>query len=144
VDPVTEAPAFMADDLPAEPPAATPEELAVGSPVVVIQPSYNRRGKESPIPAIIADKARVWATVTRTEGRYPTSWRLRLDDQTDGSGSHYAVRFRTPAQHRYHEAYSEAIQYLHDQRLHIELNSPWRGRELELARIIWRGQNVKS
>lgn len=140
-------PLFMADDLPATEPDLG--SLAVGSEVVVVQASFHQRRVKDPHPmrGVVTSKARVWITVQQilppewaTVSHTPRTWRLRLDDQTDGSASHYATRFYTPDQYRFRQALNAATGYLAQQGLRPDWQSPWhtdRGRTVELARAVW-------
>jgi hypothetical protein len=133
----------MADDLPAAQPALG--KLEVGDEVLVVERGYHRRAvKEGvqPIRATVTSKARVWITVEKVDGptilgQYRRTWRLRLDHQTDGSDSAYAVQFYTFDQWRFHQAHNEAREYLTEQGIRIDWDSPWKRREIELARGIW-------
>lgn len=136
----TTAPLFMDATLPTSRPGFDPAGLQVGSTVVVVdRPSWKRTEVYA---GTVTKKARIWIEVKRADGNgFPREWRLRLDDQTDGTkSSTYGASFRTPEQHRYHQAYEEAAKYLVDQGLRVELSSPWNGRTIELARLLWAGQ----
>lgn len=132
-------PPFMNKDLPAAMPGL--DGLEVGSEILVVESSYDRRWVENPRPkrAVVTSKARVWieAQPVDGEGRYRRSRRFRMDNQTDGSESHYATRFYTPDQWRYHQALGQATSYLKDQGIDIRWDSPWKGRAIELARVVW-------
>ena len=131
---------FMAEDIPDGPPKVTRDDMRPGSPVVVIVPSYHRGSRTDPIHAVIVSAARVWCEVESTSGSRPRTWRLRLDTQTDGSTSTYAVRWRTPAQHRYQEAWHCAEDFLRGQGIDLRHGSPWRDSPnavIELARLLW-------
>jgi hypothetical protein len=140
------APTFMRDDLPEQAPTFDPDELVIGSPVVVSLPQHRARKKGEQVPAQVTDKARVWVTLTETATDRPRTWRMRLDTQDEGDRmySQHNARFRTSEQAVHSEAASEARSYLAEQGIEIQLRSPWRDeqRVIELARMIWRHSNV--
>lgn len=137
---------FMAEDIPDGPPRVTLDDMRPGSPAVVIVPSYRRGSRTDPIHAVIVSAARVWCEVESTGGPHPQTWRLRLDTQTDGSTSTYAVRWRTPAQHEWHEALRSADAFLSDQGIHLGLGSRWNdpADRIELARLVWPHRRVTA
>lgn len=140
------APAFLNPDVPHDRPAL-PEDFGVGSPIYLITPSHRRLDSNPARPGTVVQKARVWIIVELEGKDLPRTCRLRLDDQSDGSGSHYAYRFRTPEQHAWYEAQDAAYAFLSDQRITVEMSSPWRDRKVELARLIWpavRGQEDRA
>lgn len=130
-------PTFMAEDIPNAAPGLG--ELKEGSEILVLQPMHHRRwtGQQEPDRAVVTSKARIWITAEQPYGL--KSWRLRLDSQTDGSESSYAVRFYTPEQWRFHQVTRAASDYLTSQGIRIEYNSPWKtdSRTIKLARIMW-------
>jgi hypothetical protein len=135
-------PLFMGLTVPVEKPGYDPAAIQVGTKVFVLDRVSWKRTET--YEGEVTSKARVWITVTRTPpAGYPREWRLRLDDQTDGSGrnSNYGTSFRTPSQHRYHLAYDAAWKYLADQGIRMDHKSPWNGRTIELARIIWTAEH---
>lgn len=141
-------PTFMAEDLP----DAAPElgKLEVGDEILVVHPSYRTRNTDpnQPERAVVTSKARIWITAEQPYGldmsRYRKSWRLRLDNQTDGGESNYAVRFYTPDQWRFRQALNDAERYLVTQGIRVEWDSPWKHRAIELARMVWRcGSKIK-
>lgn len=139
-----EVPAFMAPDIPPEPPELNPSKITVGSTIILVHPSYRYQGSTSntPLQVKVTSKARVW--IEACELGSSTIYRLRLDTQTDGSDSYYSYRFRTLEQHRYFEAHSTASSYLWSQGIRFETSSKWdseKGR-IELARMIWSAQNT--
>jgi hypothetical protein len=142
VDAVT-LPLFMADDLPPAAPVFDASALQVGSSVVVIdRPSYRQTKHYA---GTVTEKARIWITVEREGAGFPKAWRLRLDNQGDTSQiSTYSTRFQTPEQHRYHQARDAAARYLSDQGIRLDNTSPWRGREMELARMVWSDQHLPA
>ena len=139
-----ERPTFMAGDLPEKRPELG--ALNVGDTVWIVEPAHRhaRGGDNPPALAVLESKARVWATFRRQDDGWPKEWRLRLDTQTDGQQSNWATSFRTPAQQLWAWAYSEASAYLHEQKINLELGSPWRAERqtIRLARIIWEATNV--
>jgi hypothetical protein len=62
--------------------------------------------------------------------------RLRLDTQTDGSQYASGWRFYTLDQWAERVRLSEARALLRDQGIDIRHNSPWVGREVELANLL--------
>jgi hypothetical protein len=142
-------PPFMSESLPGTKPDL--EGLAVGSDVLVVQASYHRRaikGDVQPIRATVTSKARVWIEAQQVDGdqRYRRSWRFRMDNQTDGSDSHYADRFYTPDQYRFRQASISASDYLAGQGIRIDWDSPWKdeARTIELARMIWTAAAIEA
>lgn len=139
-----DVPAFMLNDVPSKFPKLDPSEITVGSSVVLIRPSnlYRHGSNYVSVPAKVVHKARVWIEVA--EFGCSTTHRLRLDDQTDGTGSHRAYRFRTPVQHRYIEAATEANTYLWGQGITVNRGTRWDHEErlIRLARMIWSDQNT--
>lgn len=130
---MADEPLFMNFDVPAECPKL-PEGFGVGSPILIISSKNERRG---PLPAVVTKAARIWITAELTDVRYRTEYRFRMDNQTDGVRSYYATRFCTPEQNAWRLARQAAKQYLLAQRMNVDLMSPWRNRELELARALW-------
>jgi hypothetical protein len=78
---------------------------------------------------------RAWITVETED--YP-GWteRYRLDDQTNGGGYSYSPRFYTLAQWDERERQAQATKVIRDQGISINFESPWRGREVELAALL--------
>jgi len=125
----------------------TDERPAVGvlsqgqSVYVVTPPNYSRhRGEKSRYCAgTIVKIGRVWITVQSGLSEY----RLRLDNQTDGSqysGSSY--RFLTEEQRAWELARNEAEEYLQAQGIHVAMDSPWRpvSARIRLAEILKMAQ----
>lgn len=117
-------------------------ELKPGQPVVVRRSPNDGRGRKPEdrhIPAVVTKVARVWATIEGTgDSQYrPAVWRMRLDSQDEGSQySGMNASFATLEQHAWDETASWARAVLRDNGIDIRMNSPWRGREIELADII--------
>lgn len=133
----TEQPLFMDIHMPEKCPGL-PEDFGMGSSVLVIVPSRGRGDTGRIISATVTEKVRVWITVRcDEENRRPREYRLRVDNQTDGSVSHYATQFRTPEQHQWRQASDTARGYLREQGIDLIGASPWRGQEMRLARILW-------
>ena len=68
---------------------------------------------------------------------WPKTWRMRRDTQNEGSqysGSN--SRFLTMDQHAWEETQTWALAVLQDHGIDLRSNSPWRGREIELADIL--------
>jgi hypothetical protein len=114
-------------------------ELTVGQPVMVRRSPNDMRGRPAEqryIPAKVVKVARVWVTLEGQEPgwRAPRQWRMRLDRQDEGtqySGSN--ASFLTMDQHAWDETAAWALATLQDHGIDLRSNSPWRGREIELA-----------
>lgn len=102
------------------------DKLTVGDTVIVH--SYRQAPREAAITKI----GRAWITVG--EGRHEQ--RFRLDNQTDGSGYGHGSRFYTRAQWAEKQQLDAAMTFLRDQGIDVRFDSPWRGRETELATLI--------
>lgn len=145
--PSTAVPPFMVGPATTGAPKVTRDDMTIGSPVFVIQSSYRRGQLPQAIQGWIVSAARVWCEI---ECLFPSglkrTFRLRLDDQTDGSNSFYATRWRTPAQHEWHEAYRSAEAFLSDQGIHVERGSRWNDPtdRIELARLVWPHRRVTA
>ncbi len=149
-EPLATVPPFLLGPAQLGAPKVTRDDAAISSPVVVVRPTYSRRHPTEVVPAVIVSAARVWCEVESvapnpSTGRVRT-FRLRLDDQTDGTNSYYAVRWRTPAQHEYHEALRSANEFLSDQGIHLGLGSRWNdpADRIELARLVWPHRRVTA
>jgi len=146
-EPLATVPPFLLGPAQLGAPKVTRDDAAIGSPVVVIQPTYSRRVPVAPVQGVIISAARVWGEIECT---FPSgikrTFRLRLDDQTDGTNSYYAVRWRTPAQHEWHEALRSADAFLSDQGIHLGLGSRWNdpADRIELARLVWPHRRVTA
>lgn len=129
--------------VPALPPTLDLTTFEVGTPVVVIEPGSKYQGGDRIFDATLTVKARVWAEFKATDPGSWRTWRLRLDTQTDGSGSYHANRFRTLDQERFHIAVSEADRFIRAEGIRLDLGSPWHSQagSIRLARIIWEAQN---
>lgn len=141
-----EVPAFMAPDIPPEPPKLDPSKITVGSTILLVRPSYRyRRGTgDHPVEIKVISKARVWIEARELGSR--RTYRFRLDDQTDGNDICYGFRFQTFEQHRYSEAHATASSYLRGQGIQFDISSEWGSekRQIELARMIWSAQNTPN
>jgi len=62
--------------------------------------------------------------------------RFHLDTQTDGSEYGYPPRFYTRTQWAEKQLGDDAQAYLHEHGIQVRYDSPWRGREVELANIL--------
>lgn len=94
-----------------------------------------RKPEDRYIPALVSNVARVWVELKATDGR--GTWRMRRDTQDEGSqytGSN--ASFLTMDQHAWTETRNWAESVLRDSGIDLRLNSPWRGREVELADIL--------
>lgn len=101
-------------------------KLAVGDTVIV------HSHRQAPREATVTKIGRAWITVAR---RWQEQ-RFRLDDQTDGSGYSHGSRFYTHAQWAEKQQLDAAMTFLRAQGIDVRYDSPWRGRETELATII--------
>lgn len=107
-------------------------ELQVGQTVMVIDGMG--RANTPAIRGEVAKIGRVWVTVHKEGQRF--GWRLRRDDQTDGSGFSHRARFYTLDQWAERLREVSAGEYLRDQGITLTLGSSWRGREIELAKLV--------
>ena len=104
----------------------TPDLLRVGETVIIHAPGQTES------EAVITKIGRVWITV----GKGFRERRFRRDDQTDGSNYGHRSRFYTRAQWAEHQQQVAAYAFLRNQGIEIRYDSPWHGRETELAAII--------
>jgi hypothetical protein len=84
----------------------------------------------------VVKAARVWVDLERADG-LRGNWRMRRDTQDEGtpySGSN--ASFLTMDQHAWTETRDWALAVLKDHGIDLRSNSPWRGREIELADIL--------
>lgn len=90
------------------------------------------------IPAVVVKAGRVWVDLETAEGHRPRrTWRMRKDRQDEGtqySGSN--ASFATLEQHEWDETNSWALAALQSHGIDLRYDSPWRGREIELAGIL--------
>lgn len=101
-------------------------DVNVGDTVIVTE--Y----RQEPCEATVTKVARVW--ITAGEG-----WRekkFRRDDQTDGSDTGVPAHFYTLTQWAEKQQQVEVATFLREQGIDLRHDSPWRGREAELAGII--------
>jgi hypothetical protein len=140
---MTEKPLFTQDDVPTKEPKLDPAAIVVGTEVMVVPPTYNRRYPAQHVLAKVINKGRVWITVETVEVTAPLkTWKLRLDSQHDGSTSNYKTYFYTLDQYRYRQALEEARTFLTEQQgIRTDYSSPWHHRTIELARLLWKGMN---
>jgi hypothetical protein len=122
---------------------ARPElgKLEPGQRVIVRRSPNDMRGRpaeERYIPAVVTKVGRVWVDLEGTERRTQWSglptWRMRMDRQDEGtqySGSN--ASFATLDQHAWDETRDWALATLRDHGIDLRHDSPWRGREIELA-----------
>lgn len=109
-----ERPKFLTN-IPAEKPGLPPD-FGVGSPVIVI--SGHRYARET---GTVTKKGRIWIEVDAGyRGR-----RFRMDTQNDDRGYGVSARFLTPEQEAWEQTVNSADQYLRDQRLVLDYQSPW-------------------
>lgn len=97
--------------------------VSVGDTVIICV------GRQPASEAVVTKVGRVWITVG-------ARLRLRLDDQTDGSGYAYGAHFYTRAQWAEEQEKKEAVKFLRDQGIELRYDSVLRGREVALANII--------
>jgi predicted deacetylase len=108
--------------------------LEVGQPVMVTD-GYGRTVE--PKTGTVLKVARVWVTVAiPSYGNSVIERAFRMDNQTDGGQSAYCGRFYTMDQWAARKRLNEATKYLQEQGISVNIGSPWRGREVELADII--------
>jgi hypothetical protein len=103
---------------------------------VIIHNGY-RNTVQRTYEATVTKVARIWITV----GEGYSARRFRLDDQTDGTGEGWAKRFYTLEQWAEREKLNAAHAYLHKQGISLRSDSPWRGKETELADVLKRLDN---
>jgi hypothetical protein len=85
---------------------------------------------------IVVWVGRVWMQVVHEEDRaLPGAFRrkFRLDDQTDGSVYSSRARFYTLEQYEEKRKLDDATSFLKGQGIRLDYDSPWRGKETELA-----------
>jgi len=114
--------------------AAQPPVVAVGDRVVMTSGNHARR--LSAKHGTVVKVGRVWINVQPDGVLGDFTYRYRLDTQTDGSPYTSAARFYTLDQWEQKQRRDDAVQYLHDQGISIGFDSPWRGREIELADLL--------
>lgn len=114
--------------------------LGPGQEVMVrLSPNDSRRKppEECYIPAKVRSVARVWVELERVGEGWPREWRMRRDVQHQGtqySGSN--ASFATLEQHAWDETQDWARGVLRDNGIDLRTDSPWRGREIELADLL--------
>lgn len=104
-------------------------DVQVGETVIL---HGRNRGAATAREATVVSVARVWITVDAGTGQL----RFRRDTQTDGSDYGYPLRFYTLTQWAEKQQRDEAATFLHEQGIDLRYDSPWRGRESELADVI--------
>jgi hypothetical protein len=115
-------------------------KLTAGQEVIVRRsPNDMRRRKpeERYIPATVTKVGRVWAEMTPVQGAGWHVYRMRLEDQHEGSkypGSN--ATFATLEQHAWDETAIWAREVLTENGIRLERNSRWTGREVELADLL--------
>jgi hypothetical protein len=123
-------------------------KLEVGQPVTVCRSNNDmqrRPDSERYIPAVVAKVGRVWVDLEKpgSESWSIRRWRMRMDDQSEDSaytGSN--ASFATLEQHAWDETRNWARGVLAEQGIQIRHDSRWRGREVELADLISKGEKV--
>lgn len=112
-------------------------KLEQGQQVMVRRSLNDSRGRmleDRYIPARVTKVGRVWVTLEATTHPHRGIWRMRLDTQDEGtkySGSN--ASFLTMDQHAWDETRDWALATLRDHGIDLRSDSPWRGREIELA-----------
>lgn len=108
---------------------------------VMVQLSHNDSRRKLPeeryVPATVRKAARMWVELERVGDGWPREWRMRRDRQDEGSqysGSN--ASFATMDQHAWDETDRWARGVLRDQGIDLRRESPWIGREIELADLI--------
>lgn len=114
--------------------------LTVGQQVMVRRSSSDMRGRSADqryIPARVTKVARVWVTLEATTHPHRGIWRMRLDTQDEGTQySGFNASFVTLDQHAWDETATWAVATLWDHGINLHSDSPWRGREIELADLL--------
>lgn len=105
-------------------------DLTIGQPVII---TYGDR--TAPSRGTVTKIGRVWCEITTT-GEYRITRKFRIDDQSDGIGIGHGIHFYTEAQWTERQLRTRATDLLRDQGIRVDYDSPWRGREVELADLI--------
>jgi hypothetical protein len=114
--------------------------LEPGQDVIVkLSPNDSRRKapEDCYIAARVRKAARVWVELERVGDGYPREWRMRRDVQHEGStysGSN--ASFATLDQHQWDITRQWANGVLREAGIDLRSDSPWRGREIELADLL--------
>jgi hypothetical protein len=123
--------------------AARPKlgELEPGHPVMVRRSPNDMRRRppeERYIPARVVKAARVWIDLESTDERqFLLTWRMRRDTQDEASQYiSYNASFATLDQHAWDQTREWALATLRDHGIDLLRQSPWRGREIELADLL--------
>jgi hypothetical protein len=123
--------------------AARPKlgELEPGQPVMVRRSPNDMRRRppeERYIPARVVKAARVWIDLESTDERqFLLTWRMRRDTQDEASQYiSYNASFATLDQHAWDQTREWALATLRDHGIDLLRQSPWRGREIELADLL--------
>lgn len=116
--------------------------LKAGDEVFVVRRGYEMRGREPGdryIPATVAKVGRVWIDIEVSIER--RTHKMRLDTQREQSNYSAGVRsFVTPEQKAWDERLNDARRFLGKKhRIRADIDSPWYGREIELADLIRAG-----
>jgi hypothetical protein len=118
--------------------ADQPITVTVGQRVILLDGNHSKNLRTT--DGTVVKVARVWIEVL-PEGLPddPNGWnrrRYRLDTQTDGTPYSYAPRFYTLEQWDERERRDAAATFLREQGIDLRWESPWRGREHELAELL--------
>lgn len=115
-------------------------KLEPGQEVVVRLPFAASRGRDwhaRHVPARVAIANRVWIDLVSADGRL--KWRMRRDSQDEGSSySQTNASFATLEQHEWDAAQHHACALIKKHGITLAYDSPWRGREIELADLLVR------
>lgn len=109
---------------------------------VIVRRSPNDMRRRPPeeryIPAVVTKAAQVWVTLEQADdGPRPKTWRMRRDTQNEGSNySSLNASFATLEQHAWDQAAWSALAVLRDHGIELARQSPWHGREIELAELL--------
>lgn len=103
-----------------------------GQQVLVVE-GYGS-GRRNPVNGVVVKVGRVWCEILR-EGRHDPE-KFRMDSQDTGSGFASDPRFYTFAQWEQLQLTTKAVDFLRAQGISINIGSPWRNRETELAKLL--------
>lgn len=112
------------------------ESFEVGQRVIILPGGWGK--KVAPVPARIMKVARIWMDVESVDKRFPLHWRIRKDtlDEGDRNYSQGNARLYTLELWAERERGQNAHAFLAEQGIRLDVDSPWRQREIELADLI--------
>jgi hypothetical protein len=110
-------------------------DVKVGDELLVLPTSYGRSHLD-PIPVRVTTAARVWLTMKPIDESRRREYRMRRDTQDTNNGYSHGGRFVTAEQYAWEQARNAAFKSLRGQGIELRTDSPWHGREIELADII--------